>query len=727
MTRATAILVLLLAAAPALAQNGKVGWAYTATDIVVDGDLSDWPDNLPVYEIAAVESGDELAGDDDLFATMRVAHEPGAAALYVAVEVRDQSLVIGKQDEPLWNRFDGCEVYVGLDSVAGGSIYIQEALYGADRQLRSQVLNGADPQFDLVDSLLSVVATSETAGGLIYEWRIDLERLSDGHYVHAPNMALAFDVAVCDRDEDGSFSWVAWGPRIGKVSSRERMGTMILLEPDALLEDALAATSELQMASVAEARRDVSYQMFLTGVLVTVTFLHLLLVVFGSQRLANSSYALFTGTAAAIVYIVVTQGVELAQVMTSAAEAVLLGSAVIVVGLFGLLFLYAVFYGRVQPAFWVLLGWMILAGSYLTYLFRDPSNEGIVLGITGGMFGGIVVIWMTVDATRILISAIYHRRDGALTIGAGGLAFITLSLYGQFADRLSLGLMLGILLPVLAVSVHLARSVARTRRDLEHQLVEVRHTQEQLQASNRALATANAEVQQATSNKSEFLRRMSHDLRSPMNAIIGYTRLILRRAADQLEPRQVRNLENIRTSADNLLELINDILDLSRIEAGRLELHPRRTDLRLLVEQCADTLAPLVRPGVELRRELQDVDAITIDPDRLRQVIMNLLGNAVKFTSAGSSTLALDRRDDATEITVTDTGVGIPPQDLPHIFDEFHQVERQGGDQAEGTGLGLSIARKTVELLGGQVAVASEVDGGTTFTVRLPDPDSATA
>ncbi|MFH1569405.1 MAG: ATP-binding protein, partial [Gemmatimonadota bacterium] len=259
-------------------------------------------------------------------------------------------------------------------------------------------------------------------------------------------------------------------------------------------------------------------------------------------------------------------------------------------------------------------------------------------------------------------------------------------------ERLATGLALT--LGLLGIAWQTTRVVRRDRR---------------LSIANRALTEANERVQEATRNKSEFLRRMSHDLRSPMNAIIGYTRLVLRKARGTLDDRQIRNLENIQTSSERLLALINDILDLSRIEAGRLELQVREADLGALVTECADALAPLVKPGVELVRQLESLPPVQTDPDRLRQVVMNLLGNAAKFTEQGSITVSLRAADGGAELRVADTGVGIPPEDLPHIFDEFRQVQRQGGEQTEGTGLGLSIARRIVELLGGAIAAESEV------------------
>ncbi|MBT7428927.1 MAG: hypothetical protein HN783_03855, partial [Ilumatobacter sp.] len=254
-------------------------------------------------------------------------------------------------------------------------------------------------------------------------------------------------------------------------------------------------------------------------------------------------------------------------------------------------------------------------------------------------------------------------------------------------------------------------------------------------------------LEQASTNKSQFLRRMSHDLRSPMNAIIGYSRLLRRRTADRLDEREQRNLANIETSSGNLLNLINDILDLSRIEAGRIEVDLQAMDPRVLANECADALESIVNENVALHRELDDVGVISSDPDRLRQVVMNLLGNATKFTEAGSITLSLKRvsgvmpstgsstagpvddedaegSDHYIELSVADTGIGIPAEDLPHIFDEFRQVERQGGEQ-EGTGLGLAIASKTVDLLGGEITATSEVGKGTTFTVILATGESS--
>ena len=202
-----------------------------------------------------------------------------------------------------------------------------------------------------------------------------------------------------------------------------------------------------------------------------------------------------------------------------------------------------------------------------------------------------------------------------------------------------------------------------------------------------------------------------------MNAIIGYTRILLRRSKDNLEERQYKNLENIQVSADHLLELINDILDLSRIEAGRMEVNKQVVELPPLVNECASAVESLLKPGVALHREVDEVEPLQTDPDRLRRVLMNLLSNAVKFTEEGSITVGLRASDGQVELSVTDTGVGISEEDLPGIFEEFSQLA--GSTETAGSGLGLAIAKKSVELLGGSIEAKSEVGSGSTFTVRL--------
>jgi len=223
----------------------------------------------------------------------------------------------------------------------------------------------------------------------------------------------------------------------------------------------------------------------------------------------------------------------------------------------------------------------------------------------------------------------------------------------------------------------------------------------------------------ATQAKSEFLANMSHELRTPMNAIIGFTRLVMRRSQDVLAPRQYENLEKILISAEHLLTLINDILDLSKIEAGRMEIHATRFTLEPLVDLCLRTVEPLVKSErLRLVKDLEaDLPSLYTDQDKMKQILINLLSNAVKFTPAGTVTVTARHGAGKVTLAVTDTGIGIPEDALERIFEEFHQVGNSTAQQYGGTGLGLSISRHLARLLGGEITVQSTVGVGSTFTV----------
>jgi len=207
-----------------------------------------------------------------------------------------------------------------------------------------------------------------------------------------------------------------------------------------------------------------------------------------------------------------------------------------------------------------------------------------------------------------------------------------------------------------------------------------------------------------------------------MNAIIGFTRLVIRRSHDVLPQRQYENLEKILLSAEHLLTLINDILDLSKIEAGHMEIHAVSFQLEALVDVCLHTLEPMVQS--ERIRFVKEIDAalpmLSTDQDKVKQILMNLLSNAVKFTTEGTITIAAQHHDGAITVAVTDTGIGIPAEALARIFEEFHQVDSSTTRQYGGTGLGLSISRRLAQLLGGDVTVQSTVGVGSTFIVTLP-------
>ena len=249
-----------------------------------------------------------------------------------------------------------------------------------------------------------------------------------------------------------------------------------------------------------------------------------------------------------------------------------------------------------------------------------------------------------------------------------------------------------------------------------------------------ALEEANEKIQEATRLKSQFLATMSHELRTPMNAIIGFTRLVTRRRAENLTDRQRENLEKVQLSADHLLNLINEILDLSKVEAGRVEIEPSTFEVAPLVQGACDTVGPtLGKAGVEVICDVEDdVGEAYTDDARLRQIVINLLSNALKFTDQGEVRVGVRREkgegrrgggsSTASDvvIAVSDTGIGIPEEELGNIFEEFRQVDGTSTRRHQGTGLGLAITKKLVELLGGEIEVASEVGVGSTFTFRIP-------
>ena len=242
-----------------------------------------------------------------------------------------------------------------------------------------------------------------------------------------------------------------------------------------------------------------------------------------------------------------------------------------------------------------------------------------------------------------------------------------------------------------------------------------------LQESVDALSAANIEIQEQTERKSAFLASMPHELRTPMNAIKGFARRVLRASGDILPDRQKENLQKVDQASDHLLAMLNDLLDLSKIEAGRMDVNPERFDVGELVTTACDTVSPLAQDGVELKREVaDDIGEANTDKARLQQMVINLLSNAIKFTDSGSVTVDASQSDGQLVIAVSDTGKGIPADELPTIFDEYRQAEGSESAVQKGTGLGLSITKKFAELLGGSIGVDSEVGKGSTFTVRVP-------
>jgi PAS domain S-box-containing protein len=241
-----------------------------------------------------------------------------------------------------------------------------------------------------------------------------------------------------------------------------------------------------------------------------------------------------------------------------------------------------------------------------------------------------------------------------------------------------------------------------------------------------ALAVDNARLYQAASTanqaKGEFLAVMSHELRTPLNAILGYTDLLLMGVPHELPEGSARQVARIGTSARHLLQIIEQILAFSRLEAGREEVHPEEVELGELVRETAALIQPLAgQKGLEFTLELPEQPVhLRTDPGKLRQILLNLLSNAIKFTEAGTVGLSARVAGGSVRIAVSDTGVGLAPEHLERVFEPFWQADHSRTRQAGGTGLGLSVTRQLAQLLDGRVTAESRVGHGTTFTVCLP-------
>jgi PAS domain S-box-containing protein len=242
----------------------------------------------------------------------------------------------------------------------------------------------------------------------------------------------------------------------------------------------------------------------------------------------------------------------------------------------------------------------------------------------------------------------------------------------------------------------------------------------------RTLHEKNVELERASRAKDRFLATMSHELRTPLNAIIGFTGLMLMKLPGPLTPDQERQLGLVQTSGRHLLSLINDLLDLAKIESGNVELHVETADGSAVIEEVAQTLRPTALAKglkLELAAARQPL-AVRADRRALHQILLNLANNAVKFTAEGGVTLSIGAVENGgaqwVEFVVADTGIGISAEDQPRLFQAFTQVGQAQAGKVEGTGLGLHLSLKLAELMGGRIDVASTLGQGSRFTLRLP-------
>jgi len=341
---------------------------------------------------------------------------------------------------------------------------------------------------------------------------------------------------------------------------------------------------------------------------------------------------------------------------------------------------------------------------------------------------GVAGWWLFVEQPeREAMAPVYSAALRTILMFVAGIA-VSLAASYLLARRLSR--------PILAVQEGAAKLAAgaletrihvKTGDEVEALAEEFNRMATQLQelytGLERKVLEKTAELEAANRHKSEFLANMSHELRTPLNAVIGMSEALRERLFGNLNAKQAEYVNDIYGSGQHLLSLINDILDLSKIEAGHMELDVARFDLRGAVDNCCTLIRERVlRQRLALRCALEAMPAEwSADERKFKQVLINLLSNAVKFTPPGGE-ITVEAREEggALALRVTDTGVGIAPEDQEAIFHEFHQIRAPGVAKQEGTGLGLALSRRLVELHGGTLMVASEPGRGSRFTARFP-------
>jgi signal transduction histidine kinase len=241
----------------------------------------------------------------------------------------------------------------------------------------------------------------------------------------------------------------------------------------------------------------------------------------------------------------------------------------------------------------------------------------------------------------------------------------------------------------------------------------------------------NRQLQQASEHKSQFVASMSHELRTPLNAIIGLTEMMVKNAARFGTEKAQEPLQRVNRAGTHLLGLINQVLDLSKIEAGKLELNPQTVQLAPLINEVIGTAGQLAEQNKNrlVVDAPENLGALTVDSMRLRQILLNLLSNACKFTKAGEVKLAARKVSNGSsfvEFAVSDTGIGMTAEQQAKLFEEFTQADASTAQNFGGTGLGLALSRKLARMMGGDVTVTSEQGEGSVFTVRLPGGENPT-
>lgn len=275
-----------------------------------------------------------------------------------------------------------------------------------------------------------------------------------------------------------------------------------------------------------------------------------------------------------------------------------------------------------------------------------------------------------------------------------------------------------------AIRVHQAEQaveLANQRLRMSNELLVIKNRE--LEQQKQQIKAQNIELQEAYKLKSEFLATMSHELRTPMNAIMGFSQLLLRQYPDPLSSQQQNLVQRIFSNSKNLLNMINEMLDFSKIEAGKLTLNPQKIDLSNLIKVTIKELSSLaIDKHLDVVADIRLKDCLLFqDANFVRRSLINLLSNAIKFTESGTITIKTWETDeDKIAISVTDTGIGIATKDRDKIFQAFRQADQSFTRQHSGTGLGLAITKSLVKMMNGKITLQSELGKGSTFTIEIP-------
>ena len=244
----------------------------------------------------------------------------------------------------------------------------------------------------------------------------------------------------------------------------------------------------------------------------------------------------------------------------------------------------------------------------------------------------------------------------------------------------------------------------------------------EMETQTKVLHQTNQQLMHANKIKDHFVATMSHELRTPLNSIIGYSYILQEEMDGPLAPKQLEAVEKIKEGGESLLAMINDILDLSKMEDGELKVYPYQFPIQQVIEAAVAVILPLAQAKA-LSLVVTPFDRsllVYADPGRLRQLLVNLLSNAVKFTDAGEVCISVTAKDKEITLSVSDTGMGIPNKEIPYLFEKFYQIDSAKTRQHEGSGLGLAIVKQITEAMRGSIKVESELDKGSVFTVTLP-------